>query len=226
MKNSRFYKITRANSLAFSLIALCAINPVANAQLNVDEDGNVEFGNISVSSEGDVEMDGLSTDSEGNVTLGDISVSADGSVVLPGLRVESNGSVSMGSNFDADTLSDTIDDEGDSANLIVLFETGSADLTSQGQKQVAEIADAISYLGNRVKIEIQGHTDSVGNDSDNLDLSLARSETVVSVLTQKHEIEIPLTATGKGEKEPVANNDDDVGRQLNRRVTIVNLGRK
>lgn len=226
MKNRYFYKIAHVGSLAFSLIALCSFNQISYAQLSVDEDGNVQFGNISVSSEGDVKMDGLSTDSEGNVTLGDISVSADGSVVLPGLRVESNGSVSMGSNFDADTLSDTIDDEGDSANLIVLFETGSTNLTSLGQKQVAELADGISYLGSQVMIEIQGHTDSVGSDSDNLDLSLARSKTVVDVLTEKHNIEIPLTATGKGEQEPVASNDDEVGRQLNRRVTIVNLGRK
>ncbi len=194
------------------------------AQLSVDEEGNVQLGNMSVSADGDVEMDGLSTDSEGNVSLGDISVSADGTVVMPGLRVENNGSVSFGSEFDADDLSDAIDDAGDSANVNVLFESGSAQLTATGREQVEQIADAILYLGSDAYVEIQGHTDSVGSDEDNLSLSQARAQTVMDELKNEHSLRAKLKVTGKGEQEPVASNDDEVGRQLNRRVTLINLG--
>jgi len=225
MKQIPLNKFAILKFAALTLAFACSFTH-ANAQIEVDDEGNVRIGNMSVSSDGDVKMGGLSTDSEGNVSLGDISVSADGSVSLPGLRVESNGSVSMGSSFDADTLSDSIDDEGDSANLIVLFKTGSAKLTRKGQNQVEEIADAISYLGSDVAIEIQGHTDSVGSDSDNLDLSMARAEAVVAELRNEHDLDTPLRATGKGEAEPVASNDDATGRQLNRRVTLINLGSK
>jgi len=226
MKNffsKRFIQALLPQTL-ITMSALAVVSLPSNAQIEVGEDGSVRLGNISVSADGDVEMDGLSTDSEGNVSLGNISVSADGSVVMPGLRVESNGSVSMGSNFDADTLSDSIDDAGDSANLIVLFETGSPELTSRGRDQVEEIADAILYLGSGVKIEIQGHTDSVGSDADNLSLSTARAQTVVNELKEEHALRTELVVSGKGESEPVADNESDTGRQLNRRVTIVNLG--
>lgn len=196
----------------------------ANAQLEVDDEGNVRLGNMTVSSEGDVDMPGLSTDSEGNVALGDISVSADGSVIMPSLRVETNGSVSFGSEFDADTLSEKIEDPGQSANVIILFEFGSAELTDKGEAQVEEVADAIRYLGSNAVVEIQGHTDSVGSDADNLDLSMARANRVVLELKEKHDVTAKLTATGKGESEPVADNNSDIGRQLNRRVTLVNRG--
>ena len=223
-------KISPRSSLATTLLAaLCttatlSLSAASYAQIEVGEDGSVKLGNMSVSADGDVAMDGLSTDSEGNVSLGDISVSADGSVVMPGLRVESNGSVSMGSNFDADTLSDSIDDEGDSANVSVLFEFGSPELTATGRNQVEEIADAILYLGSGTRVEIQGHTDSVGSDEDNLALSLARAETVAAELKNEHDLNAYLKVTGKGEAEPIADNEDKVGRQLNRRVTLINLG--
>ena len=203
---------------------LLTMPTLSHGQLEVSEDGSVTLGNLSVSADGDVSMPGLSTDSEGNVALGDISVSADGTVLMPGLRVESNGSVSMGSRFDADTLSDAIDDAGDSANLNVLFEFGSPNLTAKGRQQVEEIADAILYLGSDARIEIQGHTDSVGNDDDNLSLSKARAQTVVAELKEEHALSAKLVVAGKGESEPVADNDTDIGRQLNRRVTVVNLG--
>lgn len=212
-------------SLCFIISVLWLVSSGAvYSQIEVSEDGDVKLGDWEISSEGDVDMGGLKTDGEGNVELGDISVGADGSVVLPNVRVEVNGSVSIGSEFDADLLSDTIDDPGDSANVIILFEFGSAKLTDQGRAQVEAVAEAITYLGSDAKVEVQGHTDNVGSDNDNLSLSKARAQSVVDQLRSAHEINIGLTVTGKGESEPVADNESDVGRQLNRRVTFINRG--
>ena len=224
MKKRYMHSTSRFLPLCFACVCLPLSVLNSHAQIAVDDEGNVRIGDLSVSADGDVEMPGLTTDSEGNVALGDISVSADGSVVLPALRVESNGSVSIGSRFDADMLSDAIDDQGDSANVIVLFESGSAVLTSEGRSQVEEIADAIMYLGSSVRIEIQGHTDSVGTEADNTALSKARAQSVADELKAEHMVDIPLTTIGFGESQPIADNNSDTGRALNRRVTIKNLG--
>jgi len=209
--------------LIFSVLCM-VLSGHAYSQIEVSDDGDVKLGDWEISSDGDVKMGNLKTDSGGNVELGDIAVGADGSVVMPSLRVEANGSVSIGSEFDADLLGDSIDDPGDSANVIVLFEFGSSKLTEKGVAQVEAIAEGISYLGRDAKVEVQGHTDSVGSDNDNLTLSQERAQSVVDQLRDVHNLQTTLTVTGKGESEPVADNESDVGRQLNRRVTFINRG--
>ncbi len=221
MKNLILSFTDLKTSLLVSILFLSLLN-ISTAQIDVSEEGDVRIGDIRVSSEGDVKMGGLGADSDGNVELGDISVSADGSVIMTGLRVEANGSISMGSNFNGDTLGDAIDDPGDAANLIVFFKSGSSELSDRGREQVEQIAEAISYLGGNAAVEIQGHTDSIGADADNLVLSIARAEQVAIELRDEHGVTAKLTTVGKGEAEPVAGNDSNLGRQLNRRVTLVN----
>lgn len=69
-------------------------------------------------------------------------------------------------------------------------------------------------------IRIEGHTDSLGSEEYNMDLSRKRALAVQNLLTQRgvgiHRIEI----IGYGESAPVASNDTENGRQLNRRVEI------
>jgi outer membrane protein OmpA-like peptidoglycan-associated protein len=78
-----------------------------------------------------------------------------------------------------------------------------------------------------VNVEIQGHTDSKGSDSYNLNLSDRRAWSVVSYLVQNYGIDkARLTAKGYGEARPVATNDTDSGRTLNRRVEFVILGQQ
>ena len=76
-----------------------------------------------------------------------------------------------------------------------------------------------------INVEIQGHTDSKGSDSYNLNLSDQRAWSVVSYLVQNFGIDkARLTAKGYGEARPIATNDTDDGRALNRRVEFVILG--
>ncbi len=75
-----------------------------------------------------------------------------------------------------------------------------------------------------LKVEIAGHTDSVGSDEYNMGLSQRRTETVVKYLVDKGANPDNLTAKGYGESEPVATNDTADGREANRRVELRILG--
>jgi len=75
-----------------------------------------------------------------------------------------------------------------------------------------------------IRVEIQGHTDSDGSESYNLQLSERRAQSVVTYLVQNFGIAMGrLTARGYGESQPVASNSTPEGKQLNRRVEFVIL---
>ena len=65
-----------------------------------------------------------------------------------------------------------------------------------------------------LKLEVQGHTDNVGNDASNQTLSEARAKTVVTWLTQHSVAADRLTAKGYGKTKPVADNGSDEGRGI------------
>ena len=71
-----------------------------------------------------------------------------------------------------------------------------------------------------LKLEIQGHTDNVGNEAYNLKLSDARARSVVTWLTQHGIAAARLTSKGYGMSKPIAPNTNDEGRAKNRRVEI------
>jgi outer membrane protein OmpA-like peptidoglycan-associated protein len=68
---------------------------------------------------------------------------------------------------------------------------------------------------------LEGHTDDVGEDDANLTLSQNRSASVKRYLAQKGVDENRITTDGYGESRPVAGNDTDKGRALNRRVAMI-----
>lgn len=73
---------------------------------------------------------------------------------------------------------------------------------------------------------IEGHTDSVGNDAENMKLSLRRAEKIKSYLVEKMGVAAELLeARGFGESNPVADNNTQAGRQQNRRVVVIALPR-
>jgi outer membrane protein OmpA-like peptidoglycan-associated protein len=69
-----------------------------------------------------------------------------------------------------------------------------------------------------MKIEISSHTDDKGSDDYNMKLSQMRAQSVVDFLIEKGIAKERLTAKGYGETVPIAPNDTDEGRQLNRRT--------
>jgi outer membrane protein OmpA-like peptidoglycan-associated protein len=76
-----------------------------------------------------------------------------------------------------------------------------------------------------IRVEIQGHTDSVGPDAYNQKLSEARAASVVNYFVMTHRIDPRrLVPRGYGETMPIASNTSESGRELNRRVEFVILG--
>jgi len=91
------------------------------------------------------------------------------------------------------------------------------------------LEDAAKILKDNptIRVEIQGHTDSKGSEEYNLSLSDKRAWAVVNYLVQNFGIEQSrLTAKGYGEARPIADNETDAGRALNRRVEFVIIGQQ
>jgi outer membrane protein OmpA-like peptidoglycan-associated protein len=103
----------------------------------------------------------------------------------------------------------------------VLFDFDKADIRSDAAQALAQLATVIrAYPSGRV--ELEGHTDAKGDDAYNQRLSLRRAEAVKRWLTEREAIAADRFVTrGAGESRPVAGNDDEAGRQKNRRVEAV-----
>ena len=97
------------------------------------------------------------------------------------------------------------------------FEFNSTQLTSPAQQTLDQVASALQTQPELL-VEIQGHTDSVGSDSYNLNLSKRRAEAVKVYLVGKGLNPASLTAKGYGKTSPIASNSTAEGRAQNRRV--------
>jgi outer membrane protein OmpA-like peptidoglycan-associated protein len=106
----------------------------------------------------------------------------------------------------------------------VLFDVNSAELTAAARGQldtvIADLKRLPADVAASFRITIEGHTDSTGADAYNLDLSNRRSGSVRDYLVAGGLPASILTATGKGEAEPVDSNATAEGRANNRRVVI------
>ncbi|HEU0153947.1 MAG TPA: OmpA family protein [Arenimonas sp.] len=103
----------------------------------------------------------------------------------------------------------------------IYFDTGKATLKAESRAALAEVAE-LMRRDPSLQLEIVGHTDAVGEDGVNLRLSEARALAVRAALVIDHGVaDRRLKARGAGETEPVAANDSEAGRALNRRVELV-----
>jgi len=102
----------------------------------------------------------------------------------------------------------------------VLFDTGSADLKPGAREKLAKIS-GILLAHPGLTLQVEGHTDSVGTDELNMELSGRRADAVRDYLAQQGVPASSITAKGFGKTQPVASNDTAEGRQRNRRVELV-----
>ena len=105
----------------------------------------------------------------------------------------------------------------------VLFDTAKYTLKPGAREKLARVAGIISSHPG-LKIEVEGHTDSVGGEEYNMRLSQNRASTVRAYLETQSINPANLTAVGFGKTEPVADNSTASGRQMNRRVELVVSG--
>jgi OmpA-OmpF porin, OOP family len=121
-------------------------------------------------------------------------------------------------------LGNVVNTDGCSIALVTLrgvhFRFDSAALTSEAKSILDRSLSAIKSNPSK-NISVEGHTDSTGSDSYNLDLSQRRAQSVVDYLVTQGVSGARLNARGFGESNPVTANDSASSRAQNRRVEII-----
>jgi outer membrane protein OmpA-like peptidoglycan-associated protein len=105
----------------------------------------------------------------------------------------------------------------------VLFDTGKYTLRPLAREKLAKVAGIVSGHPS-LRLDVEGHTDSVGGDEYNQRLSEQRGEAVRNYLTHEGMASSSVSAKGFGKNQPIATNDTAEGRQQNRRVELVISG--
>ncbi len=122
---------------------------------------------------------------------------------------------------DASSMASSIKATGKIALYGIYFDTGKSVLKPESSSTLQEIAKLLN-ADKTLKLYVVGHTDNVGTFDANLKLSMERATAVVNALVAQHSVEAArLKAFGDGPTAPVATNENDEGRSLNRRVELV-----
>lgn len=106
----------------------------------------------------------------------------------------------------------------------IFFDFDKASLRPESTNELERLIKLLNDIPS-MKIEMGGHTDSKGSDEYNQKLSQARCESVVNYLVGKGISKERLVAKGYGESQPIATNDTDEGRQMNRRTEFTILSK-
>ena len=108
----------------------------------------------------------------------------------------------------------------------ILFEFDKSNIQPQYQDEVKKVADFMDQFPTSTVV-VEGHTDSKGSDEYNMALSERRAASVAGSLESNYNINSQrLSTVGYGETQPVATNETEAGRQLNRRVVAVVSGQE
>lgn len=106
----------------------------------------------------------------------------------------------------------------------IFFDIGSSDLRTESLGELKVIKDLLTN-SPELRVQINGHTDNVGNSVYNKLLSKKRAQSVVDYLIANGINSERLEAKGFGEEKPLVSNDDEIGgREINRRTEIEILG--
>ena len=99
----------------------------------------------------------------------------------------------------------------------IKFEPGSDRVDLAGHETLDDIAKILLKCGD-IRLEIGGHTDSQGREQMNLNLSQSRANSVLFELQRRRVLTKNIIAKGYGESQPIASNDTEQGREINRRI--------
>jgi outer membrane protein OmpA-like peptidoglycan-associated protein len=105
----------------------------------------------------------------------------------------------------------------------VLFRSGSFELLPAARERLAKVSGIVLAYPS-LHLAVEGHTDSVGSDQYNQDLSEHRAQSVRDYFVQQGISSNTIEARGFGKSDPIASNDTPDGRQQNRRVELVLSG--
>lgn len=122
---------------------------------------------------------------------------------------------------DANSMANSIKETGKVAVYGIYFDTGKAILKAESQPALQEISKLLK-ADAKLKLFVVGHTDNTGLFDANIKLSMDRALAVINALTTQYSVNAAsLKAFGDGPTSPVATNDTEEGKALNRRVELV-----
>ncbi len=101
----------------------------------------------------------------------------------------------------------------------IFFETGKFDIKNESKSELDKLVALLTDNPN-LKIQLDGHTDNIGQEKDNLLLSTSRAKAVVGYLLSKSINAQRLTYKGFGSTSPIAENKTESGKALNRRTAL------
>lgn len=104
----------------------------------------------------------------------------------------------------------------------ITFDVGKSTIKPESMGEINRIVQLMTENPD-LKFSVEGHTDSTGNAASNQTLSEARSQAIVAKLVELGIASDRLTAVGKGQNSPIADNNTDEGRAKNRRVEFVKM---
>lgn len=104
----------------------------------------------------------------------------------------------------------------------ITFDVGKSTIKPESMGEINRIVQLMTENPD-LKFSVEGHTDSTGNPTSNQILSEQRSQAIVAKLVELGIASDRLTAVGKGQNSPIADNNTDEGRAKNRRVEFVKM---
>lgn len=111
-----------------------------------------------------------------------------------------------------------------SLSASALFDFDKDKIKEAAKPRLDEVANRVRSLGDVEAVTIVGHTDSVGSEAYNEQLSMRRANAVKNYLLDQGVDPSLVSTSGMGESQPVADNSTDAGRAQNRRVEITIRG--
>lgn len=192
----------------------------------VDPDGNPAYARLAF--RGDAEVDEVETEDDGTgqieLAVGDwkVLVISEGFAVAS-VKFEIAAAQTQAVKVQLRAAKVEVKAEEIEIKEKVFFDVDKATIKDESQELLAEIAATISANPRIVRIEVQGHTDSDGSDSYNLELSQKRVDAVVAVMIAEGVSADRLVAKGYGEAVPIGSNDTAEGKADNRRVQFIIL---
>jgi outer membrane protein OmpA-like peptidoglycan-associated protein len=107
----------------------------------------------------------------------------------------------------------------------ILFDVDKAEIRKDGEEKLKEVITSVKQRHPQAEIAVKGYTDAVGSKDDNKELAEDRAEAVAEYIEKNSDItEDRISIIARGEKDPVATNETEEGRQENRRVEILVRG--
>jgi outer membrane protein OmpA-like peptidoglycan-associated protein len=146
-----------------------------------------------------------------------------------GFRAEADNYVPINENLDLTRIKENIQELKRDLFLVPLekgqtitmnnlfFDFAKHDLLNESFPELDRLAKLLIDNPN-MKIRLDGHTDNVGSSQANIELSLKRVEAVADYLTRKGVQKARITSRGQGSSKPIASNNTEEGRAMNRRV--------